>query len=489
MFRAHNIAALIMLLLLTGFKTAADDWLSLGPLYNRSELTLSEGWREEWFGPFYYHELDEETETKAVPPIFSYYKNQGIDSSGFDIVYPLIEYRRYGNEYSLHFFELLRFSGGTMRDEDSAKRFTIFPFYFHQWSNIPEENYTAVFPFYGTLKNRLFWDEVNFIVFPLYSKTRKKDVITHNYLVPLIHARTGKGLKGWQFLPFYGEENKIAFSFTNKYDEVELSPGHNKRFILWPIYLESTTGIGTTNQTFRQAILPFYSHEESVSRTSLTAPWPIGLTLTHDYEKKYDEYGMPWPFFVIARGEGKNITRFWPLYGTASNQYKESNFYLWPVYKYNKLTAPSVDVERVRIFLYLYSDRVTINTESGDASRRTSFWPLFIQYIDNDGKERLLSPAILEPIFPSSKPIVRNYSPLWGLCREEKNPAEGKYSKSLFWNLLREDKNKDKEKASFLFGLFQYEKTAETKKVKLFYIPVSNKKIEKPTTEQAVKQQ
>ncbi len=475
MFRIRNIVGLLILTLWGVINASAEEGFSFGPLYNRSELTLSEGTREEWFGPLFYRQLEETTETIAFPPFFSYYKDDSIDSSGFDILYPLIHYRKYEKEYRLQLFEFINFSGGVVAEDAVARRFTIFPFYFHQWSNIPEENYTAIVPFYGRIKNRLFWDEVHFILFPAYSKTRKKDVVTENYFVPFFHIRHGPELTGWQFWPIYGQESKNPFSFTNKYDEVELSPGHKRRFVLWPIYLESITGIGTTNQMFQRAILPFFSYQKSDLRNSLTAPRPIGVTLTRDNEKKFNEIGAPWPFIVFARGEGKNITRIWPLYGTASNPFRESNFYLWPVYKFNRLNTPSLDVERVRIFVFLYNDSISINTESGAASRRTSLWPLFIQRID-EGKERLISPALLEPIFPSNKPIERNYSPLWGLYREEKNPEKKKYSKSFFYNLLREEKSPEKEKASFLFGLFQYEKTAESKKVKIFYIPVSNKK-------------
>ena len=450
--------------------------LSLGPLYNRSGLTLTEGWREEWFGPFFYRELSDSTYTVGVPPLFSYYNDDDVKRRGFDFLYPVIGYREYDNEYRFNIFQIFSFSGGSTGDDGHAKRTTIFPFYFQQRSTVPEENYLAIVPFYGTLKNRLFYEEVHFVMFPIYSQTKKKGAVTDNYLVPIFHIRHGMGLKGWQVFPLYGHEVKTPFSFTNKYDELEFSPGHEKRFILWPLYLESTTGIGSTNQLFQRAILPFFSYQESELRHSITAPWPIGLTLTRDEEKKYNEIGFPWPLFVIARGEGKNITRFWPIYGTASNPYKQSDFYLWPIYKYNKLITDSEDIERVRIALFLYSDSVTTKKDNTNTSRRTSLWPLFHHYIDADGKQKLTSPALLEPIFPSNKPIERNYSPLWGLCREEKNLKDGKYSKSLFWNLLREDTTKEKHKCSALFGLIQVEKTQDSTKVKLFHIPVSNKK-------------
>ena len=54
-------------------------------------------------------------------------------------------------------------------------------------------------PFYGHLKNRLFRDEIDFTMFPLYVRTRKKDVVTRNMPYPFFHLREGDGLRGWQF--------------------------------------------------------------------------------------------------------------------------------------------------------------------------------------------------------------------------------------------------------------------------------------------------
>ena len=63
-------------------------------------------------------------------------------------------------------------------------RFTLFPFYFQQRAPDPELNYTALLPVYGTIKNRLFRDEIKFIMLPLYVHTRKKDVVTDNFFYP-----------------------------------------------------------------------------------------------------------------------------------------------------------------------------------------------------------------------------------------------------------------------------------------------------------------
>ena len=74
------------------------------------------------------------------------------------------------------------------------KRFTLFPIYFQQRSPDPKENYTALASFYGHLRNRLFRDEIFFVMFPIYSETRKRDVVTENYLYPFFDLRHGDGL-------------------------------------------------------------------------------------------------------------------------------------------------------------------------------------------------------------------------------------------------------------------------------------------------------
>ena len=57
-------------------------------------------------------------------------------------------------------------------------------------------------------KDRLFRDEIFFVMFPIYSETRKRDVVTDNYLYPFFHLRHGDGLHGWQFWPVVGTEHK-----------------------------------------------------------------------------------------------------------------------------------------------------------------------------------------------------------------------------------------------------------------------------------------
>lgn len=449
--------------------------LELGPLLSRFPLTLDEGERTEALGPLFYSEQRGPEKTIAVPPFFSHVSNEEADSEERDFLYPLLSYDRFGSEYRWHLFQLLSFAGGRNQADTEARRFTIFPFYFQQRSTNADLNYTALVPLYGHLKNRLFKDEITFAAFPAYARTRKRDVVTENYLYPFFHVRRGDGLQGWQFWPLFGTEHKDITTKTNGFGDTELVPGHDKLFAPWPIFLKHTTGIGTENPQKQFAILPVFSSLRSPNRDSTTVLWPF-ITWTDDREKKYREWDVPWPLIVFANGEGKTTRRVFPLFSQAQSPTAQSDFYLWPVYKYKRLQTGPLDRDRTRILLFLYSDVNEKNTETGRLRTRTDLWPLFTHRRDIEGNTRLQVLAPLEPLLPNSKSIDRNWSPVWSIWRVEKNPNEGTASRSFLWNLYRSESTPTTRKNSLLFGLFQYHSDAESKRWRLFYLPLTKTK-------------
>src|SRR6185436_7757032 len=281
-------------------------------------------------------------------------------------------------------------------------------------------------------------------------QSRKRDVVTDNYLYPLFHIRHGDGLKGWQFWPLFSFEHKEVTSKTNVWDEVETVGGHRKRFILWPIFLEQYMGLGTANPAHQQAFLPFYTYLYSPQRDSTTWPWPL---------------------IVFTRGEGKTINRVWPFFSQGSNANQTSDWYLWPIYKYNRLHADPLDRERTRILLFLYSDVSVKNTETGKRLHQIDLWPLFTSRRDLDGRNRLQILAPLEPFLPNNTSVERDLSPLWSLWRSEKNSRTGAASHSLLWNLYRRDTSSKGRKCSLLFGLFLYQSDEDGRRWRVLYVP------------------
>jgi hypothetical protein len=460
---------------------AAGEDAAYGPLWHEFKLTLDPGHRTEILGPLFYREEVQENDswrrTWAIPPLIAHSEIEEIDAVQTDILWKVISYKLYGREYRFQIVQLFSVAGGSTQSETNVHRFSIFPIYFQQRSPLPDKNYTALLPIYGTIKHRFARDEIQFAGFPLWVKTRKREVVTENYLYPVFHWRHGPAVKGWQVWPLLGRERKDFSTITNVWGDPEPVPGHRKAFVLWPIFSDHRLGLGTTNEAHAQAVLPIYSKLRSPLRDSITAPWPLGYTHTVDREKKFEEWGAPWPLIVFARGEGKYINRVWPFFSHGTNRFLTSRWYGWPIYKYNRLRSSPLDRERTRILFFLYSDTRTRDMETARSKRRVDAWPLFAYNRELDGDRRLQLLAPLESILPGNTGVQRSLSPLWSLWRSEANPQTKRSSQSFLWNLFRRDVTPEWRKGSLLFGLFQYESGPDGRRSRLFYIPIGKKKM------------
>jgi hypothetical protein len=478
-FRISSFGSLLPLCGVASFllisPAAAEESWNYGPAYNQSKLTLASGFSREIAGPLLSYEDREGVAEWTLSPLFSYRKDREIERLEYELAYPLLTYDRFGKESRWQFLQLLSWAGGESTEATIKKRFTLFPVYFQQRSTDPSENYTAFLPFYGELHHRLLRDEIHFVMAPLYWQSRKRDVVTDNYLFPFFHRRHGDHLRGWQFWPILGREHKEPTVKTNGFGDHEIVGGHDKRFVIWPIYFRNELGIGTTNPASQKVIIPFYSVQKSPTRDSTTYGFPLGYTKTVDREKDYVEKDAPWPLVVFADGPGKTARRVWPFFSQAKTPILESDFYMWPIYKYNRATSDPLDRERTRILFFLYSDLVERNTQAKTELRRRDFWPLFTARHDQNGNERVQVLAPIEPLMPNNKSIEKTYSPVWSLWRSEKNAKTGARSQSLLWNTWRHESGPERKKTSLLFGLFQYEKGPEGASWRVFYIPFGHR--------------
>jgi len=471
---AHSLtsvfAGLVLAAILAPVSSKGDD-AHAGFVFDHFQLTLEHGWRTEAAGPLYYSQQTGSNTLWAIPPFFSQERAPDVESEWDHFLYPVFTKIRHGQERRWQFFELLSVSSGVQPDAGGVKEFTLFPVYFHQRAADTNLNYTAVVPFYGTIKGRLFRDEIHFVMMPFYVQSRKRDVVTDNYFWPFVDVHHGDGLTGWQFWPFAGREHKDVTTQTNGFGDVSLVPGHDQRFYLWPFYLQQTNGIGAGHPESIRASIPFFVSDHSPQRDSTTVLWPFFTTID-DRARKYHEWQGPWPFVIWTRGEGKHTSRVWPLFSESRNATQENDSYLWPVFTSTHAHQPPLDRRRTRIAFYLYSRLVEQNTETGRQKIRVEAWPFFVWHHELNGNERLQILAPVEPAVPDNPGIEKNWSPLWSFWRSEKNPAAGASSQSLLWNLYRRQTTPDGNNTSALFGLFQRQSNRESASTKLFYFTV-----------------
>ncbi|HZL42498.1 MAG TPA: hypothetical protein VFD66_04385 [Verrucomicrobiae bacterium] len=461
------------LLLIAPEPVIASELSHAGPLFDQFHLTLEEGHRTEAMGPFFYRERADTQRAWGLPPLFARAWDMAADVNEMDFLYPVAKYRRYGTEYRWDIMEVFSFAGGDDQQGARARRFTLFPIYFQQRSPDSNQNYTAFVPFYGHLQNRLFRDEIFFVMFPIYGQSRKGNVVTDNYVYPIFHLRHGEALRGWQFWPLLGHEHKDPTRRSIGFGDTEVVGGHDGWFVLWPFFFDQKSGIGTENPTKEQALLPIYDYQRSPLRDSTTVGWPFFTHVT-DREKHFRELDCPWPLIVFARGEGKTTSRVFPFYSHAQNTNLESTFYLWPVYKMNRAHGGTLDRTRTRILFFLYSDTVEKDTASGEYRRRIDCLPFFTMTRTLSGARRLQILAPLEPFVPGNPSVEREYSPVWSVWRSESNPVTHAASQSFLWNLYRHESRPGAKRTSALFGLYQYKSGSEGTRLSVMYIPIIN---------------
>jgi hypothetical protein len=181
-----------------------------GFVFDHFSLTLEAGFRTEAAGPFYYSQQTGHGKNLGAAAVF--FLRPAIRRWSRTRTISFIRCSRASataRNGAGRFFQLISFSGGQEPNDADKSRFTHFPDLFSAaLAGHKPENYTALVPFYGRLKNRLMRDEIYFVMFPIYSETRKRGVVTDNYLYPFGHLRHGDGLHGWQVWPLAGTSTR-----------------------------------------------------------------------------------------------------------------------------------------------------------------------------------------------------------------------------------------------------------------------------------------
>jgi hypothetical protein len=479
------------------FSAGAEEggYVAAGPLWQRFRLTLEPGERAEGFGPFWAREtiwdrrsaleagvadplapppgltaIQARAATVSFAPFFSQHWEYDADGTAIHVFYPLVTYHRYGEQRSFQIVQLFAIRGGPNQAGDDVLRFTLFPFYFQQRAQDPALNYTGLLPIYGRVKNRLFRDEVRWVMWPLYVETWKRDVHTRNYLAPLVHVRDG-GASGWQVWPFYGTERREALTRTDGAGSVELVGGYEKQFALFPVYWRQRLDVGTTNQGTFDAFLPLWARQQSPQQERHSYLWPLGVSILADHTRDYRETGVAWPLVAFGRGPDRRLDRVFPLFSSLRDRDDSNTLVLWPLFRTKHRENQRVALDRTSVLLFLYTDVRQRDKHDGRERRRTDLWPLFTARRDYEGRERLQVLALLEPFLPESDGVRRSWSPLWSVWRSERNLATGAASQSLLWNLYRAESAGQARKCSLLFGLLKYESGPNGARWRVGFIP------------------
>ncbi len=456
-----------------------DEWtFNFGPLISR-QRDIHGHMRLRILGPLFERaKSDEGQSLTAIRPLYSRFEDPASERSRQELLWP-VGFSKHFRDDNHGRFLLAFWTNFDTTDPQSRYRFWLLPFYF-QGRDIHGDRYAAVFPIGGRVHEILGQDRITFALFPLFMRTELNQIVTHDYVWPIVSHTEGKGIYRFRVFPFYGQSrHRDRF---------------NKKFVMWPFwtsaeyYYPHSSGSGWI-------LFPFYGQMRLTDQRSWTVLPPF-FRVTRGTRQNLAL--LPWPFIQRRTGE-INQTYVWPIAGQKRTRGLETRFYAWPIVREERIDRRDYLVKRRYVFPIYYSDvreahepaaPLALDEPVPRGERVTNYqkvWPL-ISY-RREGESSRLRMLDLWPL-KESHPIERNYAPFWTLYQvtrlEEATETEllwGMYrgrsdgdeyrSRSLFPVVEWERDDRDDESLrrwSLLKGLIGYKRTDTTRRFQLLYL-------------------
>jgi hypothetical protein len=351
----------------------------------------------------------------AVRPVYS---REGVaGESGWsvsDILWPVGSFRRRGDSLSWRFFP---FYGMSEDDKpDGAYRFRLFPIYFEGRTRDGEE-YRALFPLGGSIRNLPLLGNVSFLLFPLYGEAEVAGTRTRSVLWPLYTTRHGDNIDQLRLFPFWGEKRVTGRHAVTS------------RFILWPLWTQAHfEGDSVRGDAF--VLFPIYGR----TRLNREQGWSVLPPLfSHTVGSNgFRRLNAPWPFVrQLDDGERRERHR-WPFYGSERATGSASWYACWPLVGATRDERRGELLERFHVAPIYYQERRTPpRADGGPPASYRRLWPLFSwQRHAGFSQWRALE---LNP-FRHSAAVERNWAPFWSLFVRRARD-DGARSTDLLWGL------------------------------------------------------
>lgn len=421
-------------------------------------------------GPFFETAGDEDGNAMlAVRPFFSRETAAATNAverrHETDILWPLAIESQRGDH---HYWRALLFYGTGVDDDPSSPedpwRFRLFPFVFAGRTQ-DGEDYGAVFPIGGTIRNFLFLRDFSFVLFPIYAEGQTGDLRMRTVLWPFYLTRHGSRVDQLRLWPLYGSAEHRGKYVTRR-----------DRFIAWPFWNETESYGAVSGGGF--ILFPLFGHTHyERERRGDEESWSLlpPFFLYGRGDDGYRKLNAPWPFVRILDMDDHHERHVWPLYGYSTRAHSSREYFLWPLVSQTEVVDKGYRDRLVHLPfpLYFHKERAwgaaatdappDVAADSGAASNappvaavasggRNSYsrlWPLF-SYRDVADDVRVRVPEL--SLWSGSQQVERNWAPLWSLYTYRRRP-DGAVCNDLLWGLLSWGRNAEGGRILSLFWI------------------------------------
>ncbi len=456
---------LLGLLPLLGACAGIDQERHLAPFF--TELSIAGGDREiEAFGGSLLVRRDHtsgETRYRALRPFFSDEVRSSTERFAWFLP-PLGTYRRSPDEDVFQFLPIVRFAQQYPVGDHSTWSLLALPGIY--WAKTNDGRVVrAWFPFGGIVEHFISFDRAEFVLFPLWARTRRAGRVTYHFLWPIFCITTGAGGRSWRVWPLVGVDR-----WVDRYE---------RWFFLWPLLHWQREHLSSKTPEKAWLVWPFFGRRTRGSSSSWTALWPL-FGYTENEQKGFWAWDGPWPLVVFQQpGESGQALRerVWPLYSRFEGDGLTSRYYLWPFYNVRREEYARVTKNTTYIFPFWHAwDKEDL--DHGHSEWRKLF-PLFRTYSSEHPDEDFYAFPALNPFY-RLRFVDEHYAWMWelfaerrvadrvrqrswlGLWRREKDRDEDRRSLSMLW--ARRDysrRGRPVHETSILLGLIRWRRGPE----------------------------
>lgn len=384
-----------------------------------------------------------------------------------DILWPVAIHSRRDD----HFYWRVALFYGTGVDEDPTSpedpwRFRLFPFVFAGRTQ-DGEDYAGLFPIGGSIRDFLFFHDLDFVLFPIYAEGNTHGTKMRTVLWPFYLTRHGERIDQFRLWPFYGTREQRGLHITRR-----------SRFVAWPFWTDAESEGQVEGSGF--VLFPIYGHSRYVrEHRGKEESWSV-LPPFFQYGRGDDGYRRifaPWPFVRIIDDDTRRERHFWPIAGSSVRDGDSSRrYWLWPLFISNVSDRGGLHSRSLHLPVPFYfhseetrgnppvhgraqdGDRAAGMAQDGDRapgvaqdgwrSSYTRLWPVFSYRSADGGDTQVRVPEL--SLWSKSQQVERNWAPLWSLYTYRRK-ASGAYCNDLLWGFLSWGRN---DNGGAVFSLF-----------------------------------
>ena len=227
----------------------------------------------------------------------------------------------------------------------------------------------AVFPIGGVIERFLTFERIEFVLFPLYARTKRNGRQTYHVLFPVVSWSSKPGEPAsWRLWPLFG---------------VSRTQVSDRRFWLWPLLHRERDHLDQTasEQGRRWMVFPLLGHSQRKTFDAWTLLWPI-FGWARDSSTGFWSWDGPWPLVRLQRPgtSGSAVrTRAWPLYSHFQGDGLTSDWYLWPLI--NQRHEESAANQRDALYVLPFWQRWRkVDRQGRELERWRKLWPLYQEH-------------------------------------------------------------------------------------------------------------